>query len=61
MKRWADWMVVIGATIATGGGGYVVVLGHVARSNRGAALVAVFIAMLGAAILATGIVSRGRE
>jgi len=55
MKRLPEVLVVLGAMILTGGGGYVVVLGHVARANRDSGLVAVGIAVLGAALLTIGL------
>jgi len=47
--------------LVTGGGGYVVALGHVARVNRTLASIAVLIAMLGAACLTTGLLLRNRN
>jgi hypothetical protein len=61
MKRFADLMIIVGATVLTGGGGYVVVLGHVARVNRTLASLAVLIAMLGAACLTIGLLYRSRS
>jgi hypothetical protein len=54
MKRLAEVLVVLGAMILTGGG-YVVVLGHVARANQDHGLVAVVIAMPGAAVFTIGL------
>ena len=55
MKRLAEVLVVLGAMILTDGGGYVVVLGHVARANRDYGLVAVAIEMLGAGVFTIGL------
>ena len=55
MKLIADILVILGAMILTGGAGYVVVLGHVARANQDYGLLAVVIAMIGAAIFTIGL------
>ena len=60
-QRLTDILIVAGATILTGGGGYIVVLGHVAKVNRGPAFIAVALAMLGAACLSIGLLYRNRE
>ncbi len=60
-QRLTDILIVAGATVLTGGTGYIVVLGHVAKVNRGSALVAVFIAMIGAASLSIGLLRRNRD
>jgi hypothetical protein len=49
----AEILIVAGAMILTGGGGYVVVLGHV--SNQDFGFVAVAVAVLGAAVLTIGL------
>ena len=56
-----DIMIVVGATILTGGAGYIVVLGHVAKVNHASAYVAVVIAMVGAACLSIGLLLRNRD
>jgi hypothetical protein len=61
MKRLMDILIVVGATILTGGGGYIVVLGHVAKANHASAYVAVVIAMVGAACLSVGLLFRNRD
>lgn len=61
MKRLMDILVVVGATILTGGGGYIVVLGHVAKVNHASAYCAVAIAMVGAACLSIGLLFRNRD
>lgn len=55
MKRLAEVMTVAGAMILTGGGGYVVVVGHVARSNHTTGLAAVGVAVLGAGVFTIGL------
>jgi hypothetical protein len=55
MNWWAEVLVVIGAAILTGGGGYVVVLGHVSRTNQDSGFVAVVVAMIGAVCLTIGL------
>ena len=55
MKRRAEVLIVIGAAVLTGGGGYVVVLGHVARANRDSGFIAVGIAVVGAVCLTVGL------
>lgn len=61
MKRLMDILIVAGATILTGGAGYIVVLGHVAKVYHGSAYVAVVIAMVGAACLSIGLLFRNRD
>jgi uncharacterized membrane protein len=55
MKRLPELLVVLGAMILTGGGGYIIVLGHVARANRDPGFLAVGIAVIGTAILTIGL------
>ena len=55
MKRLPEALIVLGAMILTGGGGYIIVLGHVARTNRGYGFIAVSIAVVGVAILTIGL------
>ncbi len=62
MKRLPEVLIVLGAMILTGGGGYIVVLGHVARANRDPGFLAIAIAVVGVAILTIGLlILRERE
>lgn len=62
MKRLGEVLTVIGAMILTGGGGYVVVVGHVARSNHTVGYIAVGVAVIGAGIFTIGLLMlRGRH
>lgn len=55
MKRLPEALIVLGAMVLTGGGGYIIVLGHVAHANRGPGFTAVSIAVIGVAILTIGL------
>jgi hypothetical protein len=50
MKRLAELLVVLGAMVLTGGAGYLVVLGQVARANQDHGLIAVVITMIETAV-----------
>lgn len=60
-QRLTDILIVAGATTLTGGAGYIVVLGHVAKVHHGSAFIAVVLAMLGAASLSIGLLRRNRD